>query len=359
MILSAQAIDRRRSRRLLAAIGVVVSTLFVMQGVVPTPAMGATGCLVKDLRAGKTYSRLQAAVDAAKPGSHLLVKGTCRGTTIVHKDLVIRGKPSSRGTPTLDGQDRKRVMKVKSGVKLTMQRLTIEDGRSRSGSGGSIVNRGKLMLYAVTVRRSRARKNGGAIYNLGNLQVNSTSQVRGSEADLGGGIHNEGVVRLKGTSKIRGNVAKAGGGVHNLGTMRLQELSRIKNNRALPSGSGGGVHNEGTLSMKGSSSIRGNSADLGGGVVNDAASLSLADSSSISGNSAQLAGGVVNDAGSVLTMSGSSAITANYASDTGGLGNAGTLVGVKCAPGSGANVFGNTPDDCQLDWATGALLARP
>ena len=359
MRLNAQAIHKQRRRRLLAAIGAVLSALFVMQGVVPTSAMGATRCLVKDLRTGKSSSRLQVAVDTAKTGSHLLVKGTCHGTTVIDKDLVIRGRSSSRGRPVLDGDGKGRVLRVKSSAKSTLQSLTIQDGRAKSGSGGAIVNRGKLMLYGVVVRRSRANGRGGGVYNEGNLQINSTSDVRGNEAAAGGGVYNTGVIRLKGTSRVRGNEAAAGGGVYNTGALWLRELSRVKNNRTRPSGSGGGVHNEGVMSLRGSSRVRGNTADVGGGVANDGGTLAMGGSNSVNDNYARLAGGVLNYAGSTLTMQGSSTIHDNGAADAGGLGNAGMLVGVKCGPGSQANVFGNTPDDCRLDWSTGGLISAP
>ena len=60
-------------------------------------------------------------------------------------------------------------------------------------------------------------------------------------------------------------------------------------------GRGGGVYNTGTLVMHGSATIHDNSAGVAGGGIHDAG---------------------------------------------------GTLTGVLCAPGTLANVYGNTPDDC-------------
>jgi hypothetical protein len=101
-----------------------------------------------------------------------------------------------------------------------------------------------------------------------------------------------------------------GGGVDNAGRLVMRDHSAIADNALLggddsvgsdPYAHGGGVYNAGTLVMHGQARISGN----GPGTP----------STKVQG------GGVYNTEG-------------------------GILVGVNCAPGTLANVYGNTPDDC-------------
>jgi len=328
--------------------GFLAMCLVVTVGAGATSAASKTDCVVKRSGTSKTYTRLQVAVRQAKPRSQLLVKGTCKGSTVIGKNLTIRGKRSNRGKPILDGKGKSRVLKIKPDAKVTIQNLTIRDGRTKAKPGGAVINRGKLLLFAVIVRGSRTKGHGGGIYNEGNLQIRATSQVIRNKAKLGGGIYNEGVVRLDGTSRVDANVARDGGGVYNTGALRLRELSRISRNRAEPTGSGGGVYNVGELTLRGNSTVRDNSATLGGAIASVRGTVALGDDSRVKGNSAQSAGGVSSDAASSLTMSERSQIRENSGLDVGGLHNLGTIVGVKCAPGTLANVIDNVPTDCLL-----------
>jgi hypothetical protein len=50
-------------------------------------------------------------------------------------------------------------------------------------------------------------------------------------------------------------------------------------------------------------------------------------------------------------MSGTSSISGNTALQSGGglVRTRGTLTGVSCGPGTYANIYGNSPNDCFLD----------
>ena len=328
--------------------GFLAACLVVTVGPVATSAASKTDCVVKRSGTSKTYTRLQVAVRRSKPRSHLLVTGTCKGSTTIGKNVTIRGRRSNRGKAILDGKGKTRVLKVKPGVKVTVQNLTIRNGRSKAKPGGAVINRGKLQLFAVFVRGSRTNVNGGGIYNEGNLQINATSQVIRNKAGLGGGIYNKGVARLDGTSRVDANTAKDGGGVYNTGALRLRELSRISRNKVGRDGSGGGVYNVGDVSLRGNSTVRDNTATRGGAIASVGGSVVLADDSRVRGNSADSVGGVSIDATSSLTMSERSQIRENSGLDVGGLHSLGSIVGVKCAPGTLANVIDNVPADCLL-----------
>jgi hypothetical protein len=236
-----------------------------------TTAASPTACVVRNVETGVAKDSLQAAANAASSGDHLRVRGTCPGTTTIRKSLTIAGiQTATSGTPTLGGYvggdaAPHWVVKVPSGISVTMRDLTIRGGSNASG----IRNQGSLALRDVIVRD---------------------------------------------------NGFMAGGGVWNW---------------------------NGTLVLWGSSSIRFNEGGWGGGVMNEGGRLVLNDASSIVGNTAiGQGGGVFNGDGGTLVMRDASVIRGNTAGQGGGIISEGTLVGVVCAPAAGANVRGNTPDDC-------------
>jgi len=363
--------------RLLIAV-IVALALMVILGASSATAASPKACRVQNADTGRSYRGLQMAVHAAKPRQRLVVRGTCRGTTYVAKNLTIEGKWTRRhGVPTLDGNRRSRVLLVRPGVRLVIRKLAIQHGRA--GRGAGIYNRGTLTLRDVVVRDCRAANGGGGIYNKGNLRLEGQSRVvrtGGIHGTGSQGVVNTGTLLLTGVSSIQGN---SNVGIFNRGTARLTASSAIWGN------AGGGAENHGTMVLGGYSSIHRNRATRGGGVVNfsPGARLVLNDGSRICENSASLegggvwnaygrvelngsskicrnttlgtGGGVWNDAFKrvALRMTGSSRIYQNAAQSGGGvftwspLRNA-TLIGLRCG-GTLANVYANTPDDCFIE----------
>jgi len=124
-------------RRLLVA-AIVALVLVMALGATSASAAKAATCSVTNTDSGRTYTRLQQAVDAAKRGDHLTVRGTCMGKTVMDKKLVIEGvKTRTSGTPTLSGDRRVRVVDIAKGVRVKMVRLVISNGRARSGAASS------------------------------------------------------------------------------------------------------------------------------------------------------------------------------------------------------------------------------
>ncbi len=108
-----------------AAVVLVILTLEANRATGASPQ----ACQVRNAESGKTYGRLQQAVNAAKPGAHLIVKGTCRGTTTIDKSLAIMGVTRRRtGKPVLDGDDKARVLTIKPKVTVNLR-----GGQSRGG----------------------------------------------------------------------------------------------------------------------------------------------------------------------------------------------------------------------------------
>ena len=317
-------------------------------------AASPTACRVQNAATGKTYKALQTAVDAAKPGAHLVVRGVCHGPTVIDKDLAIRGVPSERrGKPILDGDEKTRVLTVKPKVEASLRGLVIRDGVAPYGipSGGGITNKGRLTLRDVVLRDNDSSAFGSAVFNRGVLRTWGRTLIWGSEGyTSGSALYNTGHATLGGMTRISRNF----GCLRNLGVLVMNDSSSIDS--CLMYFGADRLWNDGSLVMNDSSSIWGT-----GGVWNRG-DLTLNDASSIHGNLHKykegpgVGGGVVNEG--TLTMTGSSSIHHNEAVSFSGVGMAGrgggiyhfgvgTLVGVTCGPG--ANVYGNTPDDCYFE----------
>ena len=332
--------------RLLVAAIVALALIGVMEAV---PAVGASprACQVRNLNTGRTYQRLQRAVDAARSGHRLTVRGLCRGSTVISKRLSIKGLRNRRsGRPSLSGVGKFRVLTVAPGARVTVRGLVVLRGRSvvparttasnvrvagrLNGFGGAILNRGSLTLIDVQVRRSTAGRNGrgggGGIYNTGTLVLRGATKVRGNFAPSGGGVDNRGTMQMNGSSAILANSADRGGGVANSRSLTMNGSARIGRNGA---GSDGGVTNTGRLVMNDRSTISSNSGGFDGGAggvfSGRKGTLIMRDEASIRANaSVESAGGGVANSGGVVRLSGSASIVANSAAACGGLLTRGT-----------------------------------
>ncbi len=258
---------------------IIAVALLVTLGATAASAADPAPCAVTNTGSGRTYPRLQQAVDAAKPEARLVVRGTCHGGTFIDKSLVIKGvKTRQTGKTVLDGDGKARLLTIKSKVEVSVRSLVIRNGKAtRIPNGGGISNKGKLTLRDVVVRDSLA--------------------VRG------GGIYNEGTLRMLGRSVVKDNtglyptfLTAVASGVFNTARLVLDDRTRITSNTG-----GSGVLNAGTLVMNGSSNI--SASDFGRGVsgVTNSGTLVMNDASSISeqgpvSNSGTL---VMNDASSI------------------------------------------------------------
>ena len=203
-------IDDYRSR------GYQLVDLGKMLSLAPPPK----SCRVRNSETGRTRTSLQKAVDAARAGDRLTVRGICRGLSTVGKDLTISGiRPKGSGEPTLAGMDRGTVLRVRTGLSVKIENLTIRGGAG--DQGGGIINRGTLTLRSVVVRGNRATGAGGGIVNSGRLVLAGASSVRGNTSRAkGGGIVNSGTLTMAQGSSVSGNTsALPGGGVANRGTL--------------------------------------------------------------------------------------------------------------------------------------------
>jgi len=248
-------------RRFSRDLTVLVASLVLLAAVPAAPVLGASAsrCSVRNADSGARSRTLQAAVDAASAGDHLLVRGICHGIATIRRDLSIRGlRPAGAPAPTLDGDGLGATLLTAQQAVVTIRSLTITggDGYGPNGpwasNGGGIVNRGRLTLRDVT--------------------------VTGNHANCGGGISAQGPLVLRGTTSIDHNTAAmCGGGIDIDGTFRaasvvMRDTATVHDNTSAVYAGGidlWGQDDVATLTMRGTSAIYANSAVNGGGILND------------------------------------------------------------------------------------------
>jgi hypothetical protein len=225
------------------------------------PASAAVAdCLVTNVDTGQASAAIQAAIDAAAPGHHLTVEGTCHGRATISKDLVITGLETDiAGPPTLDADGSGSVVTV-LGVAVTIEDLTITGGDTTGNKkyGGGLTNKlGTVTLRDVIVRDNKARQ-GGAVRNTGTLTMAGASRISGNTRR---GVFNRGTLTINGDSSISEH---ADGVILDGGTLTMNGHSTIHGNWEGVV-AGWRFHSDGgTIVMNDRSSIRGHRH--GGGV---------------------------------------------------------------------------------------------
>jgi hypothetical protein len=130
---------------------------------------GTATCDVRGAAGG--FDSLQAAVDAAQPGSTLMVRGTCVGDTVVDKSLTITGKRNA----VLDGGAVGTVLTVDAAASVTVSNLTVTNGSAGLDNGGGISNFGTLTVQRATISDNFTGGVGGGIANEGTLVVDRST----------------------------------------------------------------------------------------------------------------------------------------------------------------------------------------
>ena len=259
-------------RRLRA--GLLVSFVAAVFVVAPLSSMATAAtktCGVRNATLGKSYrtstgAGLQIAIDAARPGDTIAVRGRCVGNYSIDTSLTLVGRTtSSFPTATLDGG------RTGTVVSVTAADVTLDGLLITNGSAGGVANTaGTVRVIRGTISGNTTAGNGGGLStSLGGSVTLTTSTVSGNSAVNGGGIAaGFGTVTLSGSS-VGGNTASAsGGGVYNSGGTVGLVNSQVSGNTANPTlGSGGGIFNNtstfvvGIITLDAGSSVTGNSPD--------------------------------------------------------------------------------------------------
>jgi hypothetical protein len=275
---------------------------------------------------------------------------------------------------TADGTPLFRLFHINSGVTVSLDNLTITNGRSPSGSSGSDNQGGGIRNVGnLTITNSVISENGGTVISLGSGLFNGaggtlmvTNSIISDNAGLagvatnGGGIHNQngGTVTIRG-STISGNIATFdtgsggfGGGIFNSGIMTVTG-STVSDNGGLRAA---GIHNAATLTVSnstvsGNASINNLGGSASGGGINNGGTLTLTNST-ISENIARNQAG--NASGGGLFSSGT--LTATNSTFTGNTAISGGG-GISIAGGT-ATLTNVTITSNRGEGGTGGGLAR-
>jgi hypothetical protein len=278
-------------------------------------AGAATTCHVGNARTQATFTTLQEAVNSARSGDTLWIRGVCMGHTRIGAEgqelsLVLRGRATDQVPhATLDARGTSRVLSVIGKTDLRIVDLTLPGGAASRGS--------------------HAEHLGGGIYKtFGKLVLAGSTSITGNQARIGGGVYQfKGTLILAGTASITHNTwyrAPGHGGCYG-GGVRI--------------GTGG----SGRVVMKGSSLIaRNSSKTMGGGILAGASTtVVMRDDASIRRNTAGVGAGIRAGSDDELWLYDRSSVVHNVATKKGG----GVFGGTVYACSALARLSPNDPDD--------------
>ena len=193
------------------------------------------------------WKQLKEAVRDAPAEGIITIHGTIKATNAdgnsgaieVTKKITIQGKNGNPNTDILDANSHysgtppsdaptapHRIFTVKSGGDLTLENLTLKNGKAagsdtadRNGGAVLVENTGVLTIYGGIIYFNKAEYSGGGIYTLPGARatLGTTDGSRpctiknNTGAHEGGGIYNQGTLTMYGGS-IEGNTGVNGGG---------------------------------------------------------------------------------------------------------------------------------------------------
>ena len=180
------------------------------------------------------WKTLKEAIEApaVKDGDEFLVQNTITATSAtdnygaisVTKKITVKGAGS---TPTLDADNRSRIFTVENGGELTLENLTLKNGKAASSGegaqgGGILVKAGcKAHLKNCIIKNCEATGAGGGIYSVGELVLDGST--------------------IGGASAFDGNKSKNGGGICLEGSAGMTLQNCIIKNNEVTDGEGGGI----------------------------------------------------------------------------------------------------------------------
>lgn len=266
-------------------------------------AKWTNNALIIDSTAG-AWKKLKEGAAKSSGVSVIVIKGEIKATSgddsgqiEVNRNLTIQGNAGD-GTDKLNAAGLSRIFRLESGIKLTLENLTLTGGKTTGsaleGSGGAIYSEGEVILENCKIENCYAIGDGGAIYSEGALTLNGctiggeqyydgseSGKTKGNTASIGGGIYvassnGEKKVSVTGTTISNNTAIHQGGGINFIsdsGGLITADLNSVTvtNNKLTdtnsPYSNGGGIYTKGgTLNMTGCT-VTGNNAVLGGGGI--------------------------------------------------------------------------------------------
>jgi hypothetical protein len=228
---------------------------------------------------------------------------------------------------TLSGNNTTKLFSLNSGIALTLNKLTVANGRDAVHGGGAILNNGGTLTInnctfsgnsSGAAGNTASDSGGGAIHNWSGTATISNSTFSGNHVDgmpyyYGGGAilnYDYGNITVS-RSVFYANTSAGGGAINNRGTLKVTDSSFFSNSAT---GDGGVVYNGGTLTVD-RSTFAGNRSGAEGGVIFTFKSLRVG-TSTFTDNSAG-AGGVIHGNGGPVDVI-NSTLAGNRASGDGG-----------------------------------------
>ena len=315
--------------------GLIVTLALALVGTM-LPARDVQAASITICAAGCDHTSIQAAINAASPGDTLLLAGERFDETItVDRNLTIRGSDSL--ISIIDGGSSGTVVTVQPGVSLSLESLTVQNGRT-AADGGGILNQGTLTATRVqvlsNVAATVASSRGGGIFSTGQLTL-VDSTLTGNEAQAGGGAIYvsgpsasaviEGTILAGNTVRDLTTDFRGGGAVHVAFGDAVVRDSQIISNTTDYTGGGVTVRGSGSEVQIIDTWIHGNTSTFGGGVRTQSSGVLSISGSTISGNVATSGGAAVGGgirASSPLTVT-NSTIVANAANAGAGFNSTG------------------------------------
>ncbi len=336
----------------------------------------ATGNDLNDcLSPGTACETITEAADKAFDGDTVqIATGVYTEALELSKQLTLAGAGTS--STFLDGEDNHRVLQATSLNGLTLQNLTVQNGRVTGANGAGIFNFQTLTLANVQVINNTTDGGGAAIYNNGTLILQNTQVLSNTSEGVGAGIYNwySGMVSIT-DSTFAHNAGHQGGGIYNLGDLDIID-STIQGNSAVLFGAGLTIFG-GTTQITGTTFLENQTVGYGGGIVNNLGVLTVTNST-VSANTAVDRSGIANISASAQTALINSTIAGNFATSpssarVGGVSNDSTGVislqntlvadneGRNCgASGSWTSLGNNLSSDTYCNFtAPGDLLNIP
>ena len=181
-----------------------------------------------------TWKTLKQKIEASdvEDGDEFLVQNTITATSAtdnygaisVTKKITVKGTGS---TPVLNASSLSRIFTVENGGKLTLENLTLKNGKAASSGegaqgGGILVKAGcKAHLKNCIIKNCEATGAGGGIYSVGELVLDGST--------------------IGGASAFDGNKSKDGGGICLKGSAGMTLQNCIIKNNEVTDGEGGGI----------------------------------------------------------------------------------------------------------------------
>lgn len=266
-----------RAGRWLFVVGAMAASL-----VGSAPSLAAVQVAV-DCGAG---ANLQAAINAAKPGTILAISGTCPGPFTVGRDIVLKGVSGA----VLDGRRLGTTLTITRGT-VRVTKMTVTGGNADL-QGGGIANSGTLTLVHVTITGNNAAEIASGILNTGSVIMQRSTVTANQNLDVSGyGIENDGSMTIDESVVSR----QSEGGISNTGNLSVTR-STISNNHDMPEP--GGLENTGTATIAFSTFANNSAGNTSGGGIGNWGSVTIV-ASTFAGNVGDEGGGGIANFGSV------------------------------------------------------------